>query len=573
LPAKTGLYDVRAIRDLRDLVNQSAEIYADADAFLVKDPRTGSVRSISFRHFRQDIRALGAQLRVLGLSGERIAIISENRYEWCVSYLATVCGTGVVVPIDKELPDHEMIALLGRSGAAAVLCSGAFASDLNAQRASLPDLRHILDFDAESGTDQILSYEQQRMAGRLLCESAKPGDMDPPIDPEVMNMLIFTSGTTGLPKGVMLSHKNICADIMAVSRLIYADNNDLIMSILPLHHTYECTAGFLTMVYLGVSICFCEGLRHITKNNLQEYKPSMMMSVPLILENVFTKIVKKAKKEKRYPALVFGLTVAGLLYRLGIDVRRQLFSEVHETLGGNMRLIIAGAAALNPRVSRALRAMGLNIMQGYGLTECSPIVSVNRLDNYRDASAGFPLPGVEVAIDNPGPDGIGEIVVRGDIVMLGYYENPEATRAVLVDGALHTGDNGYIDKNGFLFISGRQKNVIVTKNGKNIFPEDVELYLNKSVYIKESLVYGIDGGAGEDTLVCARIVPNMDVIVEQFGQVPVQENCTSSSRARWPRPTRSSPPTRKSAGSTSGRGSLRRPPPRKSNAILNCRRF
>ncbi len=522
LPEKSGLYDVRAIRDLRDLVNQSAEIYADADAFLIKDPRTASVKSISFRHFRQDILALGVQLRALGLSGERIAIISENRYEWCVSYLATVCGTGVVVPIDKELPENEMITLMRRSGAAAVLCSGSFAADLDAQRASLPALRHILDFDAESGTDRILSYEHQRITGRLLCESANAGDVDPPIDPEVMNMLIFTSGTTDQSKGVMLSHKNICADIMAVSRLIYADNNDLIMSILPLHHTYECTAGFLTMIYLGVTICFCEGLRHITRN-LQEYKPTMMMSVPLILENVFTKIVKKAKKEKRYPALVFGLAVAGLLFNLGIDVRRQLFSEVHETLGGNMRLIIAGAAALNPKVSRALRAMGLNIMQGYGLTECSPIVSVNRLDNYRDASAGFPLPGVDVTIDNPGPDGIGEIVVRGDIVMLGYYENPEATREVLREGALHTGDNGTIDKNGFLFISGRKKNVIVTKNGKNIFPEDVELYLNKSVYIKESLVYGVDGGADEDTLVCARIVPNMDVIVEQFGQVPIQE--------------------------------------------------
>lgn len=523
MPAKNGFYDVRTITDLRDLVNQSADIYADADAFLVKDPHTSSVRSISFRQFQQDIRALGASLRALALSGERIAIVSENRYEWCVSYLATVCGTGIVVPIDKELPEHELIVLLQRSGAAAVLCSGTFSERISLQREVLPDLKHILDFDAETDTAHTRSYHRQILEGLKMCETEADFAKDPPLDPGVMNMLIFTSGTTDQSKGVMLSHRNLCADIMAVSRLIYADNNDLIMSILPLHHTYECTAGFLTMVYLGVTICFCEGIRHITRN-LQEYKPTMMMSVPLILENVFSKIVKKAKKEKRYPALVFGLTIAGLLYQAGIDVRRQLFAEVHETLGGNMRLIIAGAAALNPKVSRALRAMGLNIMQGYGLTECSPIVSVNRLDNYRDASAGFPLPGVEVAIDNPGPDGIGEIVVRGDIVMLGYFENPEATEAVLMDGALHTGDNGYIDNNGFLFISGRQKNVIVTKNGKNIFPEDVELYLNKSVFIKESLVYGIDGGADEDTLVCARIVPNMEVIVEQFGQVPLQDD-------------------------------------------------
>ena len=309
---------------------------------------------------------------------------------------------------------------------------------------------------------------------------------------------------------------------MAVSQLLYADHNDSILSILPLHHTYECTAGFLTMVYLGCTICFCEGLRYISKN-LQEYKPTIIMSVPLILENIYYKVVKKAQKEKRLIALKFGLFVSGLLFRLGIDVRRQLFKEVMDNVGGNLRLIISGAAKLNPKISRALRAMGFNIMQGYGLTECSPIVSVNRLDYYRDESAGLPLPGIEVAIDKPNPDGVGEVKIRGPITMLGYYKNPEATAAVLRKGWLYTGDNGYIDKKGFLYIVGRKKNVIVTKNGKNIFPEDVELYLNKSEYIKESIVYGVDDENSEDTIVCAKIVPNMEVIVEKFGQVPVPE--------------------------------------------------
>jgi len=523
LPSKTGLYDVRTITDLRDLVHQSAEIYGDADAFLVKDLRSGVTRSVSFRQFQRDIQALAVALRERGLQGTHIAIVSENRYEWCVSYLAIACGGSIVVPIDRELPEHELATLLQRSGARAVLCSDEYATRIADLRSGLPMLEHVLDFDAEAETSASSSFWKTLRAGRIALETGAAAQAEPAIDPNAMSAIIFTSGTTEQSKGVMLSQRNLCADIMAVSRHLYADNNDCILSILPLHHTYECTAGFLTMVYLGVTICFCEGLRHINKN-LQEYRPSMMMSVPLILENIYSKIVKKAKKEKRYPALRFGLAIAGFLFRLGIDVRRQLFAEVHETLGGNMRLIIAGAAALNPKVSKALRAMGLNIMQGYGLTECSPIVSVNRLDTYRDASAGLPLPGVTITIDNPGPDGIGEIVVRGDIVMLGYYNNPEATAACLVDGALRTGDNGYIDRNGFLFISGRQKNVIVTKNGKNIFPEDVELYLNKSVFIKESLVYGVDGGADEDTMVCARIVPNMEVIVEQFGQVPVQDD-------------------------------------------------
>lgn len=516
------LYDVREITDLKDMVNKSAEIYGDLDAFLVKNTSTGNIRNVSFRQFKSDINCLGTALIDLGLKNAMIAILSENRYEWCVSYLSIVNGTGVVVPLDKELPSNELYNLLERSEASAVFCSGNYVPVLLEKQALLPNLKHIISFDHQKSENGVLSFNELLVKGKLLIERGNRDFLDAPIDREAMNMLIFTSGTTDQSKGVMLSHKNIVSDIMAVSKLLYADNNDLILSILPLHHTYECTAGFLTMVYLGVTISFCEGLRHITKN-LQEYKPTIIMSVPLILENVYSKVVKKAQKEKRYAALRFGIFVSHLLFRMNIDVRRQIFKEVLDNLGGNLRLVISGAAPLNPRAARGLRAMGLNIMQGYGLTECSPIVSVNRLDYYRDDSAGIPLPGIEVAIDDPGPDGIGEIKVKGPITMVGYYKNPELTSEVLKDGWFYTGDNGYVDQKGFLHISGRKKNVIVTKNGKNIFPEDVELYLNKSEYIKESLVYGVDDENEEDTIVCAKIVPNMEVIVEKYGQVPVQE--------------------------------------------------
>lgn len=516
------LFDVRQIKDLRDMVSQSADIFGDLDAFLVKDTATGNIRHVSFRQFQADISYLGTALCHLGLKDKRIAILSENRYEWCVSYLATVNGTGVVVPIDKELPSHELHSLLERSESSVVLCSKDYVGILSEMKQSLTYLKEIISFDLETSENGILSYQELLASGKTYIENGDKTFLDAEIDPDTMRMLIFTSGTTEQSKGVMLCHKNIASDIMAVSRLIYADHNDLVMSILPLHHTYECTAGFLTMVFLGIRICFCEGLRHITKN-LQEYKPTIIMSVPLILENVYTKIIKKAQKENRLGTLKFGIFVARTLMKLGIDIRRKLFKEVLDNLGGNIRLIISGAAALNPKVARSLRAMGLNIMQGYGLTECSPIVAVNRLDFYRDASAGQPVSGIEVAIDNPGPDGIGEIKVKGPITMLGYYNNPEATQAVLRDGWLYTGDNGYIDKKGFIYISGRKKNVIVTKNGKNIFPEDVELYLNKSEYIKESLVYGVDDESEEDTIVCAKIVPNMEVLVEVFGKEPSQD--------------------------------------------------
>lgn len=519
--APRKLYDVRKITDLKDMLQQSVDIYGDLDCFLVKNP-SGQLRNISFRQFQAEINYLGTALLHLGLKGQKIAIISENRYEWCLSYLAVVNGTGVVVPMDKELPDHELFSLLERSDCSAVLCSKDYAENLLAKKSSIPRVKKIISFDHDKNEGRLLSFSELLHKGKILVNKGDRSFIDAQIDREAMNMLIFTSGTTEQSKGVMLSHKSIASDIMAVSTLLYADNNDLIMSILPLHHTYECTAGFLTMVYLGVTICFCEGLRHITRN-LQEYKPSMLMSVPLILENVYTKVIKKAQKEKRLGALKFGLLASRLLFKMGIDVRRQLFSEVLDNLGGNLRLIISGAAPLNPKAARDLRAMGFNIMQGYGLTECSPIVSVNRMDYYRDDSAGLPVAGIEVAIDNPGPDGIGEIKVKGPIVMLGYYNNPEATAQVLKDGWLYTGDYGYIDKHGFLYISGRKKNVIVTKNGKNIYPEDVELYLNQSEYIKESLVYGVNPEGDEDTIVCAKIVPNMEVIVEKFGQVPVHD--------------------------------------------------
>jgi long-chain acyl-CoA synthetase len=516
-------YNVRNITDLKDMVRQSADIYGDLDAFLLKDGKTGKIRNISFKQFQNDINYLGTALCDLGLKGGMIALISENRYEWCLSYLAVVNGTGTIVPLDKELPEGEIHSLLERSDACAVLCSKDYIDVLADKKLQHSKLKKIICFDLEKSERGVLSLNELMQKGKELVEKGRNTFINTPLNNGIMNMLIFTSGTTEQSKGVMLSHKNIASDIMAVSSLLYADNNDLIMSILPLHHTYECTAGFLTMVYMGVTICFCEGLRYITKN-LQEYKPSIIMSVPLILENVYSKVIKKAKKEHRYGTVKFGIFTAGSLMKINIDVRRKLFKEVLDNLGGNLRLVISGAAALNPKAAGALRAMGLNIMQGYGLTECSPIVAVNRLDNYRDASSGLPVAGVEVTIDSPDSDGIGEIKVKGPIVMLGYYKNPEATSAVIRDGWFYTGDNGYIDKNGFLYISGRKKNVIVTKNGKNIFPEDVELYLNKSVYIKESLVYGVDNDNEEDTIVCAKIVPNMEVIVEKFGQVPVQED-------------------------------------------------
>ena len=514
-------FQVRMITSLKDMVGQSAELFPDCSAFTLKD-KDGKFYSVTFKQFQEQINAFGSALTELGLKNAMVAVLGENRYEWCLTYLTVVNGVGVIVPLDKELPANELESLLTRSEARAIITSADYLDILMDIKNNLPFLKYIISMDHKEDENGILSLQKLIEKGQRLIDEGYRDYIDTEIDPEVMNMLIFTSGTTDTSKGVMLSHKNICHDIMAVSQLIYADTRDSILSILPLHHTYECTAGFLTTLYLGISIGFCEGMRHISKN-IQEYKPTLMMSVPLILESVYDKIVKKAQKEGSYKKLKFGLFIAPLLKKLGIDIRRKLFREVHESLGGRLRIIISGAAALNPKVSKAFRAMGFNLLQGYGLTECSPIVSVNRVEHYKDGSVGLPLAGVEVKIDNPGKDKIGEILVKGDNVMLGYYKNRKATEEVLKDGWLYTGDFGYIDKDGFLYITGRKKNVIVTKNGKNIYPEDIELYLNRSEYIKESLVYGVDSEDDEETIVCAQIVPNMEAIIEQLGRTPEKD--------------------------------------------------
>lgn len=520
-----GYYEVRKITSLKDMIKQSAEKYSSYDAFTLKNSQ-GNFYGITYKQFQEQMNALGTSLLDMGLQNAKIAVLSENRYEWCLTYLAVANGVGIIVPLDKELPENEIASLLARSEAKAIVTSAGHLETLEKVKNELPNLKYIISMDHNpaingNGKTYPSLTELIKKGGRLI-EKGNRQYIDAEIDPDKMNMLIFTSGTTDKSKGVMLTHKNICHDIMAVSQLIYADTNDSILSILPLHHTYECTAGFLTMMYLGVSIGFCEGLRHITRN-LKEYEPSIMMSVPLILESVYTKVVKKARKEHKYLQLRFALSITPLLLKLGIDIRRKLFREVHANLGGNLRLIISGAAPLNPKISKSLRAMGFNLLQGYGLTECSPIVTVNRIEVYKDASVGLPLAGVNVKIDNPGSDSIGEVLVSGDNVMLGYYNNPDATEEVLRDGWLYTGDYGRIDKDGFLYITGRKKNVIVTKNGKNIYPEDIELYLNSSEYIKESLVYGVDSEEDEETKVCAQIVPNMEVIVEELGSFPLKE--------------------------------------------------
>ncbi len=509
------LYDVRKIRDLRDMLDQSAKLYADKAAFLVKPIKGGDYAPVTYTQFQADVRALGTAFLSLGLKGGRIAVIGENRYEWCVAYLAAVNGIAVVVPLDKELPAAEIQNLLLRSKADAVVFAGSRKEDVLAVRAALPDLRLLVGMDEPEDRDGVLSYPKLIAQGGKDFAAGNRAVLDLPIDVETMSALLFTSGTTSDAKAVMLSQKNLCINLQAMCSMLYI-NDDVFLSVLPMHHTYECTCGFLCQIYRGNTVAFCEGLRHIAKN-LKESQATKMLVVPLMLESMLKKIWQGASADpEKLKKLKTGLRISNFLRIFGIDLRRKLFKPVLDTFGGKLALFISGGAPIDPKVMKGLRDFGFQCLQGYGLTECAPILALNRDVAFKDESAGLPLPGVEIRIDEPDGKGIGEICGRGPNVFLGYYENEEATKEALVDGWFHTGDLGYLDKDGFVIITGRKKNVIVTKNGKKIFPEEVESLLGRSPYILESLVYGLEDADGETT-VAAEIFPDFDKLKEDNG--------------------------------------------------------
>jgi len=511
------LYDVKKITDLKDMISQSAELFGEKPAFLVKNKNESEYQPISYIQFKEDIEALGTALISLGLKDKRIAIMGENRYEWAVTNLAVVNGVGIIVPLDRELPVKEIENLITVSKVNAIVYSGKHEEDILSISNISENIQYYVNMDKDSDQDPSLSFWKLVEEGRKLLKQGDRSFIDARIDPEEMRILLFTSGTTGLAKGVMLSHKNICTNLMAMSSMVYIDEKDTFLSVLPLHHTYECTCGFLCPIYRGSTVAYCEGLRHIVKN-LKESKATMMLAVPLIFESMYKKIWQQAEKNGMASKMKAALKISNFLKFFGIDISKKIFKKIHSNLGGHMRLLISGAAAIDPIVAKGFRDFGILLLQGYGLTECSPIVALNRDCNYRDDAAGLPMPGVEVQINNPNDEGIGEIICKGGNIMLGYYENEAATNAVMKDGWFYTGDLGFMDKDGFVHITGRQKNVIVTKNGKNIFPEEVESYLNRSPYIAESLVWGkFDQESGE-TYVNAQIMPDYEAIEEKLGK-------------------------------------------------------
>lgn len=508
------LYEVDQISTLKDMIINSEKKFGDKPAFLKKVPGIDNYVPVTYKQYKKDVDALGTKLIDLGYKDEKIVIIGENRYEWSCSYLAVVNGVGVVVPLDKELPENEIELSVNRAEASLVIFSPKLIDKIDNLYSKLPTVKEYIVMDDESSDDRFVAFGKLLKDGHELLDKGDDRFTSSEIDPEEMKILLFTSGTTDVAKAVMLSHRNICENLMAMCSMTYIDENDVFLSILPIHHTYECTCGFLCPLYRGSTVAYCEGLRHIAKN-MAEAKVTIVLGVPLVFESMYKKIwdgIRKAKQEKK---VRFAIRLNNFLKILGMDKSKNMFEKIHASFGGHLRLLISGAAAIDPEVAKGFRDLGILFIQGYGLTECAPIVALNRNVDFKDAAAGLPMPGVDIVIDNPDENGIGEIIVKGPNVMLGYYKDEAATKQVIDSkGYFHTGDLGYMDKEKFVYITGRKKNVIVTKNGKNIFPEEIEYLLLKSPYIQEVLVYASDEAG--DTIVKANIFPNFEKIEEDF---------------------------------------------------------
>lgn len=507
---KRPLDTVRVVKTIREMFDSSCEIFAENVAFLRRASQKSDWTEIKYKEAGRAVYALGTALIKLGLKDKKIAIIGENRYEWEISYLAVVCGVGTVVPIDKELTDVEIRTLLDAANADALIYSPKI-------KKKYPELFETLGVKLicmeESETDE--SFDKLIEAGEMLLEQGDRSFIDEKVEEDDIDILLFTSGTSGDAKAVMLSHKNVAANLVNMCSMMDIRETDRFFSMLPLHHTYECTCGFLCPIYRGSSICYCMGLKYITKN-LQEYKPTMVLTVPLVIESIYKNIVRTIEKNGMTKKVNMGKKITGLLLKFGIDKRKQIFKQIHDNLGGNIRMFIAGAAAVDPEVAKNFRAFGLHAIQGYGLTECAPIVAVNREEYYDDPACGLPLPQVEVKIDNPDKDGIGEIICKGDNVMVGYYQKPELTAEVIKDGWFYTGDIGYM-KNGFVYITGRKKFVIIAANGENVFPEEIEQLLNRADIISESMVYEKKDEETGKVSIAAQILPDKDAAAEILG--------------------------------------------------------
>lgn len=515
------LYTKTNYTNIRDVIQDGIRKYPDNIAFTIKEKNEKEVQynNISYKKFENEINCTGTGFLNLGLKNKRFAIIGPNSYEWALSYIAVLYGVGVAVPLDKGLPEAEIEDSIARSEAEVIIFDQKYIDTIKKiKEQNKTNLKFFICMQ-DTAEDGIINLSTVKKAGEEKLQKGDKEFFDLEIDNNKTSVIIFTSGTTSMSKAVMLSQYNIASDINSMNACEKLYPTDVNMQMLPFHHTFSST-GIVLMLNNGVKNVFCDGLRHI-QNNMKEYKVSVFVCVPLILEAMHKRVMAEVKKQGKEKSVEFAKKISGALLKVGIDVRKKLFGEILKNFGGNMRFVVSGAAAIDKSVAEDFNAWGILTIQGYGLTETSPVVCAENAKFIRYGSVGVPLEDIEVRIDNPDEKGIGELVVKGPNVMLGYYKNEEATKSTLIDGWYHTGDLGYRDKDGYIFITGRKKNVIVLKNGKNVFPEELEELVDKLPYIAESMVFGYP--KDDDLVVSLKLVYDENYVKNFMNNMPEEE--------------------------------------------------
>ena len=516
-------YEPYNYKNIKEVFEASTKQFKDRTFILEKfNHKDEKFTEMTYSDFREDVLGLGTGLnRLIGLKDKRVVIIGENTYEWYVSYMTMLCSAGIAVPVDKELPGNEIENVIKRSRAEVVIYSPKKEEAIKKIKDNLPDVKYFVKMYSDEGpTGRDVGAKYLIKYGK---EQFKVGDIrytQTEIDENEFKVLIFTSGTTSQAKGVMICHRNLVQNVNSVSAYVKLYPEDRLFSVLPLHHTYESSIGFLVPLGSGASIVVCEGLKHIVPN-LKETHPTAMLAVPLLIETLYKKInenIIKSKKDKIVKSMIH---ITNALKTVGVDVKKKVFNEIYDNLGGNIRIIVSAAAPIDAKIGRWLQDIGINFLQGYGLTETSPIAGLTPEFAPKVGSAGKAVVCAELKIENPNEKGEGEVLIKSETLMLGYYEDEEATKEAVVDGWFHTGDIGYLDSEGFLFITGRSKNVIITGNGKNVYPEEIELLLGYIEEIKECMVYGLEEDG--DVTIAVKVIPNKEKIEEKHGKDITEE--------------------------------------------------
>lgn len=519
--SKNKYYEETHYKTVKEIFKRSIEKYKN-NIYILERPNhdhKAKFEEFTYERFGNDAINLGTGLmKYLNLSNERIIIIGENTYYWYVSYFSILCGVGIAVPVDKELPNNEIENVIKRSHAAAVIYSKKKKDAIDKIKDNLPMVKYFIEMNSDEGVQgRDVGIEHVIAEGKKLTDAGNTEYMDVEIDPEEFKFLIFTSGTTSQAKGVMLCHRNLAENVNAVSKYVKINEWDRFFSVLPLHHTYESSIGALLPFANGSSVAICGGLRYIVPD-MQESKPTAMLAVPLLVESLYKKINQSIEKSGKAGLVNSMLHLTNALKNVGIDIKRKVFKEIYDNLGGNMRIIVSAAAPIDKKIGKWVQDIGIEFLQGYGLTETAPIAALTPECDPRVGSVGLPVNCAQIKIHNPNENGEGEIWIKSQTLMLGYYEDEEATKEVVHDGWFNSGDIGYQDKDGYVYVTGRSKNVIVTQNGKNIYPEEIELLLSKIPEIQECMVYGKEVDGEKELIISVKVIPNMEEIENLHGK-------------------------------------------------------